>query len=354
MFDRRMMLGRTLSAIAAAPLIAPSRLFAQTSPDPYLRHVHPELRQIAARIMETSSNQAPLSLESLPANRKGAMAWVPAMASDIPVERKVFAGRRGQPDVMVYVINARPGEPRPAVLHTHGGGFVSGSAKASVPALQDLCRELDCVAVSVEYRLAPETTWQGSVEDNHAALKWLYDNADVLGADPARIALFGDSAGGGHAALLALAARDRGEVPVAFQCLIYPMLDDRTGSTRAVPDHIGRIIWNAANNRFGWECFLGMEPGGPGVPAAAVPARVEDLSGLPPAFIGVGTIDLFVDEDVDYAQRLNAAGVPVELIVVPGAFHGFDLPMFPTKVTRWFNAAKKDALRLAFKEAGKE
>ena len=153
----------------------------------------------------------------------------------------------------------------------------------------------------------------------------------------------GDSAGGGHAAILAITARDRGEVPLAFQCLIHPMLDDRTGTTRKVPAHVGKLIWTAEGNRFGWESFLGMAPGRPSVPQEAVPARVENLAGLPPAFIGVGTLDLFVDEDIDYAQRLNAAGVPAELIVVPGAFHGFD--GMPSKIGQWFNAAKLDALR---------
>ncbi|MCB2076814.1 MAG: alpha/beta hydrolase [Novosphingobium sp.] len=350
MIDRRQVLSRALAGIAVAPLMSPERLFARDGEHSYLRHVHPELRQIAARILEMSAKESPISLATLPTIREAAAGWVPPASDDIPYDRKIIPGGKGQPDVELYVVNSRPGERRPAILHTHGGGFVSGSAKASTSMLQDLCRELDCMAVSVEYRLAPETTWQGSLEDSYAGLKWLHDNADALGADPSRIALFGESAGGGHAALLAIAARDRGEVPVAFQCLIYPMLDDRTGSTRQVPDHVGKIIWNAQKNRFGWECFLGVEPGSANVPASAVPARVNDLSGLPPAFIGVGTIDLFVDEDVDYAQRLNAAGVPVELIVVPGVFHGFDNPMFPAKVTRWFNAAKHEALRQAFQQ----
>ena len=154
----------------------------------------------------------------------------------------------------------------------------------------------------------------------------------------------GESAGGGHAALLAITARDRGEVPVCFQCLIYPMLDDRTGSSRRMPWQVGNIVWTAEKNRFGWESFLGVKPGGRTVPGG-VPARVANLAGLPPAWIGVGSIDLFADEDVDYAQRLNRAGVPTELIVVPGAFHGFDSPFFPAKITKWFNAAKLDALR---------
>ncbi|MEO7248011.1 MAG: alpha/beta hydrolase, partial [Novosphingobium sp.] len=245
--------------------------------------------------------------------------------------------------------NAKPGTARPAILHTHGGGFFMGSAEASIAEFQRLARDLDCVAVTVQYRLAPETIWAGSLEDNYTALKWLNTNAATLGVDPARIAVMGESAGGGHAALLAITARDRGEVPLCFQCLTYPMLDDRTGSSRPVPPHVGRIIWTAVDNRFGWESFLGQKPGGRHAPKGAVPARVENLAGLPPAWIGVGSIDLFFDEDVEYARRLNNAGVPAELIVVPGAFHGFDGigAMLGTivPIAERFHAARLVALR---------
>jgi acetyl esterase/lipase len=176
-------------------------------------------------------------------------------------------------------------------------------------------------------------------------LRWLHEHAEEIGVDPARVAVMGESAGGGHAALLALTARDRGQLPIAFQCLVYPMLDDRTGSTREVPSPIGTLLWTATSNQFGWRSFLGQEPGGSTVPAGAVPARVADLAGLPPAWIGVGSIDLFVDEDIEYARRLIAAGVPTELLVVPGAFHGFDGIAADTAVAKRFNAAKLDALR---------
>ncbi len=242
----------------------------------------------------------------------------------MPWIKRTIAGANGQPSVSIMIVNARAGASRPAILHLHGGGFVLGKPEDSLRDLQVICRELDCVGVSVDYRLAPETTFAGSIEDNYAGLKWLYANAAELGADPTRIAVMGESAGGGHAALLALAARDRGEIPLAFQCLIYPMLDDRTGSSRKVPRHVGTLIWTPENNRFGWESFLGAKAGGASAPRGAVPARSVDLSGLPPTFIGVGTLDLFCEEDIDYAQRLSAAGVLIEPIVVPGAFHGFD------------------------------
>jgi acetyl esterase/lipase len=158
----------------------------------------------------------------------------------------------------------------------------------------------------------------------------------------------GESAGGGHAALLAIAARDRGEIPLAYQALIYPMLDDRTGSTRKKPPYMGMVIWDEQRNRFGWSCLLGVPAGSRKVPPGSVPARVENLHGLPPAFIGVGAIDLFVDEDIDYARRLIDAGVAVRLNVVPGAFHGFDA--FPgASIAKAFRADLIAALREALK-----
>lgn len=339
--------GIASATLAALPLEA---LAAGFDAD-YLRYVHPELRAAAAKMLQLAALDQPLTRTSLTAARQAGKVWVSPPRNDVAFEKRVIAGSRGQPEVTIFIVNAKPGGSRPAILHTHGGGYVLGTAFDGLKGLQDICAELDCVGVTVDYRLAPETTYAGSIEDNYAGLKWLYDHAAELGADPARVALLGESAGGGHAALLAITARDRREVPVAFQCLIYPMLDDRTGSSRAVPDHVGKIIWTAQKNRFGWESFLGQKPGGRSAPKGAVPARVSDLKGLPPTWIGVGTIDLFHDEDVDYAQRLNAAGVPTELIVVPGGFHGFDgigvsplLPK-PAPISVWFNAAKMTALK---------
>ena len=154
---------------------------------------------------------------------------------------------------------------------------------------------------------------------------------------------FGD--GRGLAAALAIVARDRGEYALAFQLLIYPMLDDRTGSTKPAPEHIGHFLWNSGSNRFGWESLLGMAPGSANPPAGSVPARVKDLSGLPPTFISVGALDLFVDEDVDYARRLIAEGVSTELLVVPGAYHGFNGLVPKASVSVRFNAQALSALK---------
>ena len=350
--DRRQWIKRAAWIGAALPFAGASGAFGRVQPDSWLASIHPELRETVARLSTAFDAFPVLSRETLAASREGMKRWSQPERADVPVARQSISSAKGQPDVEIYVINAKPEGMRGAILHTHGGGFVSGAARLSVRPLQDLAAELDCAIVTVEYRLAPETTWKGSIEDNYAALKWLHAQAVSLGADPARIALLGESAGGGHAALLAIAARDRGEVPVAFQCLIYPMLDDRTASSRPAAPHLAPMGWKPSENRFGWESFLGMKPGGPNVPVAAVPARTKSLAGLPPTFIGVGALDLFVEEDIDYARRLNGAGVPAELIVVPGAVHGFDMMVPGAPVVQRFNAAKVDALRRAFRQPG--
>lgn len=302
--------------------------------------VNPELRPAARQLQDMLKHFPPFSTATLAASRQVHFSQPPS--GGIAYAKHVIPSKFG-PEVGLYVINAKPGEHRGGILHMHGGGFITGSAFDSVRDLQGIAGELDCTIVTVEYRLAPETRWSGSLEDNYAGLRWLHDHSDELGVDRARIAVMGESAGGGHAALLAIAARNRGEVPIAFQCLTYPMLDDRTGSTRAVKAPIGTIGWDGAANRFGWTSFLGRAPGQ--TSSEGVPARVANLEGLPPAWIGVGSIDLFVDEDVEYARRLIAADVQTGLLVVPGAFHGFDGIAADTSIARSFKVAKLTALR---------
>jgi acetyl esterase/lipase len=324
--------------------------FAQAGADARLAaldYVDPELRPAARQILATSGQTGSFNDDTLKAMRAGTPPSPPLLA-DVPTAEVRVPARGTLPEVIVYVVNSKPGENKPAILHTHGGGYILGSAKSELRFLQETARTLDCTIVSVEYRLAPDARFAASVDDNYAGLLWLQQNAGALGVDPARIALMGESAGGGHAALLAIAARDRGEVPLVLQALIYPMLDDRTGSSRPVPPYIGAIGWDAPANRFGWKSFLGVEPGGADVPAAGVPARLQDLKGLAPAFIAVGGVDLFVDEDIEYARRLTEAGIPTELLVVPGAFHGFDRVAPQTRPARNFTAAKHEALRRAF------
>ena len=217
--------------------------------------------------------------------------------------------------------------------------------------MQIICQELDCVAVSVDYRLAPETTWAGSIADNYAGLKWLHDNAASIGADPARIAVMGESAGGGHAALLAITARDRGEVPLAFQCLIYPMLDDRTGSTVKKPPYQGALIWTPESNRFGWgKASWARSRALPAHPVGRFRLGSRTSRACRPLLSGSAHSICFYDEDVDYAQRLTAAGVLTELIAVQGGFHGFDAMALLTKVPlgTWFQNTKLNALMRGF------
>jgi acetyl esterase/lipase len=263
----------------------------------------------------------------------------------LAIERRIPGPVPGS-TLRLLIIDPAPGtRNRPALLHLHGGGYVVGTPEISTPRNQRYAMECGCVVVSVDYRLAPETAFPGALEDNHAALRWLYDNADALGVDANRIGVGGESAGGGHAAALAIAARERGQVPVAFQFLVYPMLDDRTGTSRKVSPFIGEFIWTAVSNDFGWSSLLGVPAGSQTVPEGAVPARIKDLGRLPPAFIGVGALDLFIEEDLEYARRLIAAGVPVEVHVAAGAYHGFDGLAPETAPARHFSATLVAALR---------
>ena len=338
-----------LAAMTPKVVTGSTQAAAPKSTDP-MALVNPELRAGLRGIMQAMSLPKVDDVVT-PAQLAALRKFSPGQTQrhqQPPVDERKVSGRSGAPEVRVFVINAKEGQRRPAILHAHGGGYVLGSAATAVPDLQVLAQALDCVVVTVEYRLAPETRFPGSLEDNYAALKWLHANAAQLGVDPSRIAVAGESAGGGHAAMLAIAARDRGEVPVMFQSLVYPMLDDRTGSARKPPAHIGSFIWNAQYNRMGWTALLGKPAGGPDAPAGAVPARMSNLAGLPPAWIGVGSIDLFVDEDVDYARRLINGGVATELLVMPGAYHGFDLIAPEASISKQFKLARYNALARAF------
>lgn len=331
--------------VFAAPQVSSSSVDGAIDP---MSLINPELRPALESMLQPSMSLPPLSKQGLADIRKFSPASPILPSPAPPVKRLSIPGRRGDPDVKIQVIGAAQKDRlRPAVLHIHGGGYILGSAEQAIPDCQRLSRDLDCVVVNVDYRLAPETPFPGSLEDNYAALRWLHDKAKTIGVDRSRIAVKGESAGGGHAAALAIAARDRGEVKLCYQVLIYPMLDDRTGSTRKPPPFIGAFGWTAPQNEFGWSSLLGLPAGSAQVPAGSVPARVTNLAGLPPAFVGVGSVDLFVDEDIDYARLLVNAGVSTELCVMPGAFHGFDAVVPDAQVSREFTAAWTSALKTA-------
>jgi acetyl esterase/lipase len=287
-----------------------------------------------------------LSIEMLPTMRGMMMEMLKqqiaaAPPSDVTVEERHIPGPGGAPDVRILIYTPpNPTGPMPGYLHIHGGGYIMGSPEMMDAQNKAAAREIGCVVVSVDYRLAPDAPHPGPVEDCYAALQWFHTNAVALGVDPDRIAIGGESAGGGLTAALGLLARDRREVPVCFQLLIYPMIDDRTVTRQDPHPFAGEFVWNEKSNRFGWHSLLGHEPGIDGVSPYAAAARADDVAGLPPTFIGVGALDIFLDEDIDYAQRLLRAGVPTELHVYPGAYHGFDIAA-EADVTRRF---KRDAM----------
>lgn len=237
------------------------------------------------------------------------------------------AGRDGSPEVPVLVFKPEGNRLRPAILHIHGGGMVLGSAHSMRRGPSHCAAHHDIVVVSVDYRLAPETAFPGPQEDCYAALAWLFAQAEALGVDPARIAVMGESAGGGLAAALAQMVRDRGEYSLCAQILVYPMLDYRTGG----PDdqysnpYVGEFVWTREKNQFGWSCLRGDYAPGDERSGWFSPSLATDLSCLPATFITTGTLDLFFDECTDYAQRLCRAGVATELHSYAGAFHGFNV-----------------------------
>jgi len=231
-----------------------------------------------------------------------------------------------------YAREDASGGPGPAALYMHGGGMIVGDIGMFDGTASRYVSASGTPILAVDYRLAPEHPHPTPVEDVYAALVWLHEHAAELGVDPARIAVFGDSAGGGLAAAAAILARDRGGPAIARQILVMPMLDDRT--TTPEPELAPFAVWTWDDNRTGWEALLGAAAGGPDAPAHAAPARVADPRGLPPAYIEVGQLDIFRDEDLTYALRLGQAGVPVEFHLHPGVPHEFDFVAFGTTAAR--------------------
>jgi acetyl esterase/lipase len=306
----------------------------------------PELEAGLAEIPPISSGE--MTMDAIPEGRQ-VIAQFSQFSDDIlqrdgayEVSTRLVPGPAGAPDIELLIClpvrtvgsAQRDGSaggtgvtaPVPAIYHIHGGGMVLGDNRTGVTGMLELAAPHQMAVVSVEYRLAPETPHPGPVEDCYAGLTWMADHAAELGIDPARIIVGGASAGGGLSAAVALLARDRiaqnGSGPVlAGQLLLCPMLDDRNDTPSARQMTAGP--WNRAANALGWTALLGEAQGGPDVSPYAAPARATDLSGLPPAFIDVGSAETFRDEAVAYASRLWQAGGSAELHVWPGGFHAF-------------------------------
>jgi len=275
-----------------------------------------------------------------PAAALGGIDWTSVQLGDLPEIRVALsrpaateAGTGPEPEEMtaseglaapvrLKVIRPEGRGPFPCLYWMHGGGYFSGSAFDDDLRVTRWSGEAGLLVVSVEYRLAPEHPFPAAFEDCLAGLKFVFDKASDLNIDAARIGIGGGSAGGGLAAAVALGARDSGFPPLAFQLLLYPMLDDRKNTSSGRTDV---PFWPPAANKVAWDGYLGTDVGGASVSPYAAPARATDLESLPPAYVCVGTRDIFVDESIDYAKRLIDAGVPVDLNVISGAPHGFHL-----------------------------
>ncbi|MBM9465721.1 alpha/beta hydrolase [Nakamurella leprariae] len=278
-------------------------------------------------------------------------ATVDQMLASMPVvenpnvakEDRAVPGPAGDPDVTVRISRPKSATGTlPGIYYIHGGGMVLGSVAGEDATASRLCDEVGAVVVSVEYRLAPEHPHPAPVEDCYAGLVWTAEHAAELGIDPDRLAVYGGSAGGGLALGVALLARDRGGPALRFMMPIYPMIDD-TNTTPSSQEIVDVGIWDRAGNLEAWAWYLGGKP----ADQYAAPTRAADLSGLPPAFIDVGTVDLFRDEDIAFAQRLMQAGVSCELHINPGSYHASETFAPDAALTQRIWAMRIDALRRA-------
>jgi acetyl esterase/lipase len=305
------------------------------TPAPELDH---ELRPLAGAAPDLTLDDS-----TLPTLRGGLADMVPATEPSAGVTRTDHLVDAGTGVVVRVHQPAEASGPRACVYSMHGGGYVLGDRGMDDQRLDQWCLRFGCVGVSVEYRLAPEHPFPAAHEDCLAGLAWVFGHAAELGVDPARVIVGGASAGGGLAAAVALLARDRGAPALLGQLLVCPMLDDRN-ETPSSWQMAGQGIWDRAANDVGWTALLGEARGGPDVSPYAAPARATDLSGLPPAFVDVGSAETFRDEDVAYASRLWQAGGSAELHVWPGGFHGFTGAVPQAALSRAAVTAQRDWL----------
>ena len=308
-----------------------------------LSEIHPELQPIARMSPKFSFSRKNLWLVN------ALISLMPGVKTpEITVENIFIPGQDDRTKVRLRIYKPVSSvTPMPVLIWLHGGGYVMGKPEMDDRSCVDYVQRLGITVISIDYRLAPRFPFPTGLDDCASALQWVGANSDQLAVDPKRIAVGGNSAGGGLAAALVQLARDRMEIKPIFQLLVYPMLDDRTVLRTDIDDR-SNITWDHKSNRFGWESYLGKPCGAGEVPAYAVPARRADLSVLPPAWIGVGSLDIFHAEDVAYAQRLKECGIECEMKVVQGGFHGFDVfnPKLP--VVQDFRQSQILALKKAF------
>lgn len=278
-------------------------------------------------------------------------SWFGALARYRPAPRGLRTEERRIPRadgsslrVRIYRAEA-PGDPGPGILWLHGGGYVLGAPEQDGASYLRLVGATGGVVVAPAYRLGPEAPYPAALDDAYTALRWLQAHAADLGVRPDQLAVAGNSAGGGLAAAVTLLARDRGEVAVAFQMPLYPMLDDRCSTPSAREN--AAPVWDAVTNRNAWRVYLGPLAGADEVPAYAAPARASDLAGLPPTFTYVGDLEPFHDEVVAWADALRAAGVDVTCEVFPGCYHGFDVVAPKAAVSRRALLAQEAWFRMA-------
>jgi acetyl esterase/lipase len=279
-----------------------------------------------------------------------ATGGAPATDERVEFDDRLIPGPAGAPDVKVRVYRPRARQVSLGVfVYFHGGGFIAGDIEGVHGRALMFAAEVGCVVVSVNYRLAPEDPFPAGVDDCYAALLWISEGADDLGIDRARIAVGGESSGAALAAAVALMARDRDGPAIAFQLLLYPVIDDRmqTLSMRRATD---APVWNSRSCDVMWQHYLGKArgPAAPDVSSYAAPGRALDVSGLPPTYISTCEGDPLRDEGIEYAQRLLRAAVTVELHQYAGTFHGFDM-VGPTTVGKRALQEQVDVLRAALK-----
>lgn len=303
--------------------------------------VHPELQSVLKKspTFDYSSKNLwfiRLLISSMPA---------PKAPADISIKNIKIDNKDNSAKIKLRIYQpVQRANVTPVLLWMHGGGHIIGKPEMEDTICIQFVRELGISIVSVDYRLSPKYPFPAGLEDCYSALMWTQQNSESFGFDATRIAIGGTSAGGGLAASLAQMAHDRKEVDPIFQLLTYPMLDDRTALHRDIDDS-NSPTWSQKSNRFGWESYLGKHYGADEILAYSVPARREDLSGLPPAWIGVGTLDVFYEEDMLYAQRLKEAGVECDLNIIEGAFHGFDVFDQQLPIVQEFRNSQINALK---------